>query len=312
MADGGNGELYTPLFNDRAPPHSGDRRALPVFPPAAPTGWQDACVRGRIAYTSVRAPVRSPRRYSAPVPKRHVPLQPIESVPAGKPRARRGAPAPATQRIVEAISGAIVERRLAPGTRLIEQRIADVFAVSRTIVRQALNQLSRDRLVTLSPARGASVATPSVAEARQVFAARVLLEGAIVKVLCGQIARAQIVELRRHLAEQRTAIESGDVAGRTRLLSDFHVVLARMLGNEVLAQLVSDLLFRSSLVALMYQSAQSAARSLEEHAGIVDALEQRDVRTAVRRMERHVAGVERGLDLGGRAVDLASALKPPD
>ena len=49
---------------------------------------------------------------------------------------------------------AVVERRLAPGTKLAEQKLADRFGVSRTLVRQALNQLSRDRLVTLTPARG--------------------------------------------------------------------------------------------------------------------------------------------------------------
>ena len=81
----------------------------------------------------------------------------------------RPVPAGATDRIVASITNAIIERRLMPGTKLAEQKIADIFAVSRTLVRQALNQLSRDRLVTLSPARGAFVAMPSVDEARQVF-----------------------------------------------------------------------------------------------------------------------------------------------
>ena len=71
-----------------------------------------------------------------------------------------------TRRIAEAITAAIVERRLMPGTKLAEQPIADIFKVSRTIVRQALMQLSRDRLITLEPARGAFVSRPSVEEAR--------------------------------------------------------------------------------------------------------------------------------------------------
>ena len=84
--------------------------------------------------------------------------------PAAKAAPRRDdeAAGNATQRIVDAITTAIVERRLMPGTKLAEQRLADIFAVSRTLVRQALNQLSRDHLVTLEPARGAFVAQPSV------------------------------------------------------------------------------------------------------------------------------------------------------
>ena len=79
-------------------------------------------------------------------------------------------------------------------------QIADIFEVSRTLVRQALNQLSRDRLVTLEPARGARVAEPSVEEARQVFEVRNMLEAAMVRRLCAIVTPAQVAELRAHLS----------------------------------------------------------------------------------------------------------------
>jgi DNA-binding GntR family transcriptional regulator len=214
-----------------------------------------------------------------------------------------------TQRIVDSITTAIVERRLMPGTKLAEQQIADLFTVSRTVVRQALNQLSRDRLVTLEPARGAFVATPSVEEARQVFEVRKMVEGAMVRQLCAVVTDAQVAELRRHLREEASAVGRVDVAGRTRLLADFHVVLARLLGNEVLAQLLADLLARCSLIALMYQSAHSAEHSAEEHVAIVDAIAARDARGAARLMEAHLGHVEKNLQLHPRVVELAHALQ---
>lgn len=228
-------------------------------------------------------------------------------------RARRAAeatPANMTQRIVESITSAIVERRLMPGTKLAEQKIADIFQVSRTIVRQALNQLSRDHLVVLEQARGAFVAMPSVEEARQVFSVRSMLETALVKQLCASITDAQIAQLRAHLRAEREAVTRTDVSGRTHLLADFHVVLARMLGNDVLAQVLADLLSRSSLIALMYQSSHSAEHSQDEHVQIVDALERRDARAAVRLMEQHLASVESNLRLDPRTPDLAAALAP--
>lgn len=218
--------------------------------------------------------------------------------------------ASSTARIVDSITAAIVERRLMPGTKLAEQQIADIFGVSRTVVRQALNQLSRDHLVTLEPARGAFVAQPSVEEARQVFEVRLMVESAMVRQLCARITDAQIAELRRHLRDEREAVRRTDVSGRTRLLADFHVVLARMLGNEVLAQMLADLLSRSSLISLMYQSSHSAEHSQDEHVQIVDALERRDARAAVRLMEHHLSSVERNLRLDPRLPDLASALRP--
>ncbi len=233
---------------------------------------------------------------------------------AARPKARSAAGADAgggaTQRIVESITGAIVERRLMPGTKLAEQEIAGIFGVSRTLVRQALNQLKSDRLVTLEPARGAFVAKPSPQEAREVFEVRAMLEAAVVKQLCAQVSNAQIAVLRAHLAAEAQAVARTDVSGRTRLLADFHVLLARMLGNQVLADLLEDLLTRSSLIALMYQSSHSAEHSQAEHVTIVDALEKRDARAAVRLLESHLGNVERNLRLNPRAADLASVLQP--
>jgi DNA-binding GntR family transcriptional regulator len=215
-----------------------------------------------------------------------------------------------TQRIAESITAAIIERRLMPGTKLAEQKIADVFKVSRTLVRQALMQLSRDKLITLEPARGARVAEPSIEEARQVFDARGLLELAMIKRAAAELTPAQIAELRAHLKAEAEAVKRTDVPGRTRLLADFHVVIAQMLGNQVLAEMLGDLVSRCSLIALMYQSAHSAEHSFEEHVAIVDALEARDARAAVKLMESHLHHVERNLQLDPRTPDLESVLLP--
>lgn len=240
------------------------------------------------------------------------PLQVVRPAPrASKVRASAGDTSPSsTQRIVDSITTAIVERRLMPGTKLAEQKIADIFKVSRTLVRQALNQLSRDKLVTLEPARGARVAEPSIDEARQVFEVRNMLESAMIRRAASELSDAQLAELRAHLRDEQAAVQRTDVSGRTRLLADFHVVIATMLGNQVLAELLSDLVTRSSLIALMYQSSHSAEHSFEEHVAIVDALARRDARAAVRLMEEHLHNVEHNLQLDPRVPDLEAALMP--
>ena len=237
------------------------------------------------------------------------PPRPAASEGADSPGAHTGL----TQRIADSITTAIVEHRLRPGTRLAEQRIADVFHVSRTLVRQALMQLSRDKLITLEPARGARVAQPSVDEARQVFDARRTLEAALIERAARELSAAQLGELRAHLHNQTLAVSRTDVPQRTRLLADFHVVIARLLGNEVLAGMLNDLVSRCSLIALMYQSAHSAAHSLDEHVAIVAALERRDAAAAVQLMNAHLHNVERNLQLDPRMPDFGAVLlsRPP-
>lgn len=201
-----------------------------------------------------------------------------------------------TTMIADALTRAIVEHRLLPGTKLAEQKLADHFGVSRTLVRQALFQLSQNRLVTLEPARGAFVATPSVAEARQVFAVRRMLEIEMTRAFCRQSSPAQITALQAHIQAEQAAIEGQDVGQRTELLGDFHVVMARLMGNDVLAQILGDLISRCALITLMYQSTTAAAHSHEEHEGIVAALAGRDEALAVRLMQEHLTNVESGLE----------------
>jgi DNA-binding GntR family transcriptional regulator len=215
-----------------------------------------------------------------------------------------------TRTIAEALTRAIVEHKLRPGTKLGEQKLADHFGVSRTLVRQALFQLTQNRLVTLEPARGAYVSTPSVQEARQVFAVRRMLETEMTRAFAAGVTPAKIKALRTHVAAEQAAMDRSDVGERTELLGDFHVRMAELMGNEVLAQMIADLTSRCALIMLMYQSDSAAEHSHEEHAEIVAALAAKDADLAVRLMQEHLLHVEAGLTFDRElpANDLSQAL----
>ncbi len=200
-----------------------------------------------------------------------------------------------TSSIVEALTRAIVEHRLQPGAKLAEQKLADHFGVSRTLVRQALFQLAQNRLVRMEPARGAFVAAPPVTEAKQVFAVRRMLEAEMTRVLVRTMTPAKIKTLKDHVAQEKQAVTREDVAGRTELLGDFHVRMAELTGNQVLAQILGKLIARCALITLMYQSASAAQHSNEEHVEIIRALAARDEEGAVRLMTEHLQHVEENL-----------------
>lgn len=212
--------------------------------------------------------------------------------------------------IVKALTKAIVEHRLLPGSKLVEQKLADHFGVSRTLVRQALLQLSQHQLVSLEPARGAFVAAPSVDEARQVFAVRKMLESEMVRAFVQIVDDEKIAVLREHVAQERIAIEQEDAPGRTELLGDFHVRMAELMENEVLAQLLSQLISRCSLITLMYQTSSAAATSNDDHVQIVNALAQKNEVLAVQLMQEHLQQVEKNLTFDRKlpSYDLATAL----
>jgi DNA-binding GntR family transcriptional regulator len=188
--------------------------------------------------------------------------------------------------------------------------LADHFEVSRTLVRQALFQLSQKRLVTLEPARGAFVASPSADEARQVFAVRRMLEIELTRAFVREATPADIDTLRAHVAAEQAAVAEEDVPGRTELLGDFHVRMAQLLGNDVLAEVLRDLLARCAIATLMYQSSHAAHDSASEHAELVECFAQGNVTQAVKLMREHLDHVEAGLNLDRPApsYDIKSAL----
>ncbi len=216
----------------------------------------------------------------------------------------------ATRSIVDALTKAIVEHRLHPGTKLAEQKLADHFGVSRTLIRQALFQLVQKRLIRMEPARGAFVATPSSDEARQVFAVRRMIEIEMTRSFVRNVTPAQIKALKDHVAEEKAAVSRGDVAGRTDLLGDFHVRMAELMGNDVLAQILGELISRCALITLMYQSSNAAEHSAEEHAEILKAIVAKDENLAVKLMDEHLRNVEEGLALDRKVPsnDIAMAL----
>jgi DNA-binding GntR family transcriptional regulator len=212
-------------------------------------------------------------------------------------------------RIIEAV----MAQKLAPGARLGEQQLAMLFDCSRTIVREALNQLAARGIVTVSSRRGWYVIEPSLSEAREAFEARRVIEMGLIR-CTSSISKAALKQLKSHLAKEKAAVRGGDVGLRSFLLGDFHVCLAECLGNSLLAETLRDFTARTTLIAMLYQSSHDAAHSCAEHVEIVRALEQREWALAEQLMLHHIGNVQSALKLeatnGDPLAELRLALRP--
>lgn len=204
------------------------------------------------------------------------------------------------QAIRDHLRDAIVDRRLAPGTKLSEAEVGTLFDVSRTVVRSALQMLTFEGLVRTERNRGAFVANPSPEEARQVFASRRLIEPGIVAAACERIALADIAAFRAQLAEEARLISArGAVARRSEIKAsgDFHLLLASVAGNAILQRFMEELVARSSLVIALYGRSGASSCGHGEHEAILDALEKGDPATASAAMLHHIDHIEADLDL---------------
>ena len=139
--------------------------------------------------------------------------------------------------IYQALRRAIIEQALEPGAKLPEDAIGERFGVSRTLVRHALGRLAGEGLVELRRNHGAAVAKPSWDEARDIFAVRLGLERLVVSTLAGQLTAEQAARLRRHVKEEEAARGTNEPLS-IRLAGEFHILLADMTGNALLARYV--------------------------------------------------------------------------
>lgn len=206
------------------------------------------------------------------------------------------APAPdSSDAIASDIAANIAAQRLPPGAKLPEEALARVYQVSRTKIRAALVMLAKDKLVDLIPDKGAFVSKPTVEETRNLFFVRRALEAAMVRQFVACATPQDYARLEAHLELERQAVKEDNMQVRSSLLSDFHILLARIVGNDVLTDILEKLARRSALITMLYQSTRDAACSSEEHVAFIAAARAGDVERAVELMEHHLLHVEQAL-----------------
>jgi DNA-binding GntR family transcriptional regulator len=206
-----------------------------------------------------------------------------------------------TALVHERIWSAIVDHSLPPETRLVESELCEIFGVGRTRVRQVLQRLAHERVVTLMRNRGATVSKPSVREAREVFAARRLIETSIVETVIKSATRKDIKRLQEHVAREQNAWYANDRRAVLKLSGEFHLLLAEAADNSILLEVLRDLVSRSSLIIAVYQPPGGSPCPPDAHRELVATLERRE-RSAIKLIIQHLDRVFAELMLEERDV----------
>ena len=203
----------------------------------------------------------------------------------------------------------ILDHRLPPGTKLVEDRLASAFGVSRTRIRPVLVRLANEQIVTLTPNRGATVAQPTEAEAREVFEVRKMIEPTLIEWFIKNAAPADIEKLAACIAAEEAARAIGDTQRAIRLSGDFHLHIASAANHQTLGRILRELVSRTSLILMTYSVNQPQTRNdvascgCQEHRALLDAIRLRDPREAARLMTLHLEQLESQLQFSEAAED---------
>jgi DNA-binding GntR family transcriptional regulator len=210
---------------------------------------------------------------------------------------------PDDEQIYQEMLSAIIEHQVMPGARLPEEDLAQAFGVSRTRVRAVLQRLAHESLVTIRRNRGATVARLSAKEARDVFAARQILEPGATALLAERVSPRTIKSLRQFVEQEREARKSGDKRRSIALSGEFHLRLMRELNNAKLDEFLRELVSQTSLIVAVHGGADQGSCRCEEHAELLGLIAARDGKAAANCMRCHLEAIEASLRLEAAASE---------
>jgi DNA-binding GntR family transcriptional regulator len=191
----------------------------------------------------------------------------------------------------------IVTGRLAPGSRLVENVLAEELGVSRIPVREALKQLQTEGFVDIAPRRGAVVAEVSMKEAEDFYEVRSALESFAARKAAQCHKPADLDRLQRIVEDGRKALRMEAWPELTRLNSAFHEAIAAATGNDHLVELMAA--YGLKLAWIFSASAQRrGAAAWTEHEEIIAAIADGDAELAEVLAARHIVRSQREFTAG--------------
>lgn len=189
--------------------------------------------------------------------------------------------APLRRDVVDALRKAIIEGRLAPGSRLIERELTELTGVSRTVIREALRQLESESIIETIPNKGPIVRQLTRVEAEDLYAIRAVLEGLAARMFVANAASEDVKALKNALDRTIDAYRDGPPEIIMKVKNEFYEILFTGAGSETLSSMISMLharIWRWRALGLGHPK-RSPRRSQQSIAGLrklYDALKNRD------------------------------------
>lgn len=191
------------------------------------------------------------------------------------------------ERTTNMLRTAILDGVFAPGQKLSERELCESLHVSRSCLREALQHLQAEGLITIVPHKGPEVTSISIPEVRDIYEVRASLESLAGRGFALNATDAQRMALRTKLKELAQLGEDG--AMRLAIKNQFYDILIDGCGNLVAGQMLKQLNNRVTVLRRISMSQPGRLpQTLQELDAIVSAIEQRDADTTARLCESHV------------------------
>lgn len=177
----------------------------------------------------------------------------------------------------------LISNVISPGERIYEEVIAEELEVSRTPVREAINQLVAEGFVENRPRKGVFAAVISKNELAKMLDVRIALESLAIKLCCEKINEEQIEELEEIMKNLEKMLRKKDFIQASQWDSKIHRYIAEVADNKKLSSYINDIqdVFAYTRGYNIKWTDKKVERSIEEHRKIVEAIANKDEERAI-------------------------------
>lgn len=183
----------------------------------------------------------------------------------------------------------ILNFEIQPNSRLTETELATYFKVSRTPIREALQRLATEDLITIRPKQGCFVRAMDLDEFTDYYQIRVSLEILSLETACTNMSDDALKSLCTVWKNHVSTETDGEAERIASLDEAFHLKLAEGGGNRALAKLLGDINNRIRIVRrLDFTDQERIKKTYEEHYRILQHLLKRDLQAAKNEMLHHI------------------------
>ncbi len=213
------------------------------------------------------------------------------------------------KQVIDGMRQAVVDGSFEPGQKLVERELCEMFDVSRSLIREVLQQLEAEALITIVPYRGPIVAEITLDEARSIYAVRQALE-ALAGAGCAENASAgDIAALEASLEVIAQCQSQVDQKPIVHAKNEFYSILLKACGNPVVAEILTGLNNRINLLRRMSMGQPGRLTdTVKELKEIVEAIRNKDTELASRLCAEHVA---KAADIALRVMSEKDTAKLP-
>lgn len=229
--------------------------------------------------------------------------------------AQRRRPPTAQQFVLDELRRAITTGRIRPGAPIRQDVVAAEFGVSRVPLREALKTLQGEGLVSYQAHRGYFVEDLSMADLREVYRIREILEREAVTRATAGLTTDGLAVLERAQDEVESAAATGDVLAMAAANREFHMRIYEYGGMPRLVRLIRTLWDATDAYrSIYYGEPGNRDRVIAEHRALLDALRGHDAEEAVRVLDAHrahaVAALDESFEAAGREPMGAAGRQP--